>query len=292
MKNFFCETDSFVEWHDILKVHGAVIEQIGNDHFFGSIQKKTSSLGLEFCLVKSTPQSVRFNIADYIYLLFNFSKLNVTYRDKTFSVDGNQVSIFDLSFPLVIEYQSARIVKSILIPKRYLYVDNINIALGVITDNFFEYNFKEILSKVNVNDYDLDQKLITVSNIIQFYINSKKNDIYLSCKISNRHKKIYDDAKKIMIDNISSVSLNFVADKLFVSRSTLQAAFSAHNSSFIKALTDIRIDRLKKELLNNENAKISMLCNDVGYQSISNAAKHFKIVTGLTFAEYKKKNKG
>ncbi|WP_318448717.1 helix-turn-helix domain-containing protein [Photobacterium leiognathi] len=293
MNNFFCETDSFDEWHDMLNVHGALIEKTNNGHFFGSVQKKTTTLGLEFFLVKSTPQTIKFNISDSIYLLLSFSNFNVTCNDKTFSVDGNQVSIFDLSSPLVIDYPTTRIIKGILIPKKNLNIINKeNITPGVIKDNIFEYSFTEILTTINVNDNNLEKKLITISNIVQFYINSKNKVIYPSRSISARQKKIVDDAKKIMIENISDVSLSFVSDKLFVSRSTLQAAFSAHNLSFIKALTDIRIDKLKKELLNNENAKISTLCNDVGYQSISNAAKQFKIVTGLTFAEYKKKNKG
>ncbi|PSV10002.1 hypothetical protein C0W59_21585 [Photobacterium kishitanii] len=292
MNDFIFETDSFDEWNSRLNVHGALIERSCDQHFFGSVQKKTTNLGLEFFIVKSTPQTITLDISDSLYILLNFSECNITCNNETLKINSNHVSLFDLSSSTVFDYPLARITKGILIPKKNLQIEGKIIPIGVIIDHIFEYGLINIITDMNINDDNLELKLTTILNLIQFYINTKRNITIHTRNITSRQKKLVNDAKKIMIEHISDVSLKFVSDKLFVSRSTLQAAFSAHNLSFIKALTDIRVETLKKELLTNESDKISTLCNNVGYSSISNAAKQFKIVTGLTFAEFKKKNKG
>ncbi|PSV76376.1 helix-turn-helix domain-containing protein, partial [Photobacterium kishitanii] len=211
-------------------------------------------------------------------------------KSGSYSINTDSINtdllLFDLSSPVTINYPKTRITKGLIIPYEKLKINHMVIPTGKIQQTKYGKYIYDIISSIVSHDKNLDLKIETIINLLNFYLSENINSKIIATK---RQQKIFEDAQEIIKDNILNVNLNYVANQLYISRSTLQSAFSVHNTSFIKTLTDIRIERIKMSLSSTENInkKISTICNEAGYSSISNASKQFKLTTGLSFAEFK-----
>lgn len=144
-------------------------------------------------------------------------------------------------------------------------------------------NYDEIITKVhsiksNEQLFDFINKL--VDNIDALNKKSRQSGVETSFNqilvfIRNNYNK-------------STLSLEDVANELGYSVSYVSAILKKNNTSFIKFLTDVRMEKAKMLLRNPEN-KLLTIANEVGYDDPYYFSHCFKKNTGLSPVEYRKK---
>ncbi|MFD2671361.1 response regulator transcription factor [Marinicrinis sediminis] len=104
----------------------------------------------------------------------------------------------------------------------------------------------------------------------------------------NDHKVIYDIAEFIQQNYHRDVSLQFIADRFYLSREYISRKFKQEmNENISDYIGKIRIDKAKL-LLHNPHLKISQISEMVGYQDEKYFSKVFKKLAGISPNEYRK----
>jgi YesN/AraC family two-component response regulator len=83
------------------------------------------------------------------------------------------------------------------------------------------------------------------------------------------------------------IDLRFLGDMLHASPSHLARTFKKYmNFSIISYINKIRIEKAKIKL-EDQGLSIQAIASELGYESLNNFYKYFKIMTGLTPAAYR-----
>lgn len=89
----------------------------------------------------------------------------------------------------------------------------------------------------------------------------------------------------------SQIDLTGLAEKFHATASHLARTFKKHvGLSIVSYVNKLRIDR-SKVLLEDQSLSVQEIASSLGYESLNNFYKYFKIATGLTPASYRQKKK-
>ncbi|CAE6962081.1 hypothetical protein ACOMICROBIO_LMKGKHOH_03941 [Vibrio sp. B1FIG11] len=144
----------------------------------------------------------------------------------------------------------------------------------------------ELLSTHYLMDNDTSGcRIITAISIISSEVTRLKKGLH---KKADSHG--FYTALEILKNNIEneSMSLEFLASKMYCSRSKAQKIFFENNTTFRHELRKLRMRRLCMNIQNNPYESLEAAVSDSGYKSVSSADKVFKKEKGLSLAKYRK----
>lgn len=106
---------------------------------------------------------------------------------------------------------------------------------------------------------------------------------------NSKQERLVEQAKLLIVNNLDEpFSLDALADNLFVSRSTLCAAFKQETGQSLGAFAQKERFRQAQDLLANSRLEISDVAAAVGYQRQGSFTEAFKARTNLTPTEWRR----
>ncbi len=174
-------------------------------------------------------------------------------------------------------------------------VEEENIKLRFTLDGLVQIEVEKILKEVleefkTRNDgYILLAKalllklLILISRSFSNEIKGTEAEI-----VFKKYKEVVDEAKEYITNNYNSdLTLDKIASAVNYSKSRFCFIFKAvAGETYIEYLNAVRIEKAK-DLLKNSNLPITEISYLVGYYTIANFNKNFKLITGITPREYR-----
>lgn len=152
------------------------------------------------------------------------------------------------------------------------------------------------LSEIGVSKEDQDSLAIDMSNLEQSEdtIRALKELLSTACVLrgqvrNSRHSEVVDKVIRYVEEHYKDeeLSLNQVADHVSFSANHLSTVFhQEYGQSFVKYLTDFRINKAKK-LLRDTNMRSSDVCYEVGYKDPHYFSSIFKKNLGVTPTQYR-----
>lgn len=137
-----------------------------------------------------------------------------------------------------------------------------------------------------------EQLVITFLEILSFlrqaektYLNSQQYNLILNDNEGGRLNEVLDYTfqhfkQEIKIEQIAKIA--------FLSRSQFSYFFKLHTGkTYIQFVNELRIENACV-LLKNKQYTIEQICYEVGFQNVSNFARHFKKIKGATPSKYRK----
>ena len=127
-------------------------------------------------------------------------------------------------------------------------------------------------------------KIVTAMEMLCDWLEEVKENAY------NGEKNDYHKALELIEKNIEyeDMSLDFLASKLYFSRSKTQKLFFDNNTTFRNELRRVRIKKICLKIQNNPYVSLEQAVFDVGYKNISSADKIFKKEKGISISKYRK----
>ena len=117
----------------------------------------------------------------------------------------------------------------------------------------------------------------------------QKNNIEALEYPSPMHERISEVVRYINNNYMHDLSLQFVAEKFYVSPYYLSRFFKeATGFTFVEYLNSVRIKEAKK-LLEHSSMKVNLIYKKVGFGSITHFGRVFKAVTGYAPLHYRKR---
>lgn len=180
-------------------------------------------------------------------------------------------------------------------------LDSFKSTYFFILNNLLDCLLKSCVNlKMLFNDYmpnvELIQKMVslkTIDAVINFFDNvvdaiDRINKVSRQTGVDNSFSQI----KNFIENNYknSLLSLEDVANELGFSVSYISAILKKNDVSFTKYLTKVRMEKAKV-LLANEDYKIIMVANEVGYEDPYYFSHCFKKYTGISPLEYRNNEK-
>lgn len=142
-----------------------------------------------------------------------------------------------------------------------------------------EQQYLETLNKIS--SAKTEHELVTM--ITDYFLSLQKE-----IKNANFSKLVQSAVNEIYELYHSQISLNFIADKLAITPQYLSKIFMKETGkTFIDFLTLYRIEKAK-ELLNETNTKINVICTKVGYPDAKYFCTLFKKYVGISPEQYRK----
>jgi AraC-like DNA-binding protein len=128
----------------------------------------------------------------------------------------------------------------------------------------------------------LECKLISILDIILDFLEKEV--------CGTKMTKDFQTALEIMRENVDkeNLSLEFLAEKLFFSRSKTQKIFYENNTTFREEIQRIRTDLLCEKIGEDPSVALQDIIELVGYKSLGSADKIFKRLKGVSISKYKK----
>ena len=149
---------------------------------------------------------------------------------------------------------------------------------------------EDIVQDAEKEYYDMIREAADINDIVS-WIKSLTVRI-ISCKIesSEEHNNQYiEKAQRLVEEKDGNISLNSVAEELFINPSYLSRLFKKYaHMTFSEYLGTVRIERAKK-YLEETNLKVFEIGDMIGYNNSFYFIKKFKETTGITPAEYRRK---
>ncbi len=144
-----------------------------------------------------------------------------------------------------------------------------------------------------IKNHNLDS-LIEFLNVLSLLSQTKKVKILSTQKVSlnvsrNSMKKI-DNIFNYIFEHSSSVSLDEISEKFFMSKSGFCIFFKKHTGkNFSNFLNEVRINSASKLLLETD-MPVSDICYKIGYNNLSYFNRIFKEIQKIAPVEYRKIN--
>lgn len=119
------------------------------------------------------------------------------------------------------------------------------------------------------------------------------NDVYrkqFESRSQTPDKQLFEQIKSFICQHISEeITLQVIADRFFYNPSYLSRLFKSKlNKNFIAFLTEIRI-RYARQYLEDPQYLVTDVCAMCGYKSYKHFVKMFRLITGMTPTEYRKR---
>ncbi|MFZ3464920.1 helix-turn-helix domain-containing protein [Vibrio harveyi] len=125
-------------------------------------------------------------------------------------------------------------------------------------------------------------KLISIFDIILDFLEKEICDTKMT--------KDFQTALKVIRENVDkeNLSLEFLAERLFFSRSKTQKIFYENNTTFREEIQRIRTELMCQKIGEDPSASLQDVIELVGYKSLGSADKIFKKLKGVSISKYKK----
>ena len=168
---------------------------------------------------------------------------------------------------------------------------------ALLLDSRFGVSFGKSISEkmhdelLQLCDLNSTEKYISLLSILNRLSKEENRELLSSSEMhqltkqkSGRIDKVY----KFISDNYNStITLNDISKVANMTPNSFCRFFKKYtNKSFIEFLNEVRI-RNASRLLIQENLTVSQIAYTVGYNSITNFNKQFKLITGVTPLDYK-----
>ena len=143
--------------------------------------------------------------------------------------------------------------------------------------------YESIINKLRNNFSDDDYKRTIEVNAIICLV--------LMSLIESEKETVIDKIIEFIKLNISNnkLSLDYVAQNLYMSKRKLQYIFSNNKTTYKKTLNEVKVDLLIFNINENPDVSIKYILSKCGFNSHSSASNAFKIAKGETIYQYKKK---
>jgi AraC-like DNA-binding protein len=138
------------------------------------------------------------------------------------------------------------------------------------------------------------QRLTFFLNILDAIASAQEYKLLSSAgyidEVNNTDTERITKVMNYLMENFArEINLDKIADLVNLNKSSFCRYFKTRTKKTCSQfLNEIRIAHACKQLVNN-NKTISNICYETGYNNISHFNRQFKLITGLTAGEYKKK---
>ena len=106
--------------------------------------------------------------------------------------------------------------------------------------------------------------------------------------IAQRIKKWIDEEGFLQ----PGLTLNDIANKIGTNRTYVSGFINTtYHSTFFEFIANLRVEKIKKMLMENPDKELEYLSNTCGFSSSSHMSSTFKKITGETLNEYRKRIK-
>ncbi|MED9020205.1 helix-turn-helix transcriptional regulator [Escherichia coli] len=161
-------------------------------------------------------------------------------------------------------------------------------SLSCSNDGKFVYTIKSDHNQLIFNNLmacgDGFEYIISLARLISLF--PEKNCIINDIIISNRSTLIDDVLCILDEEGAENWNIEYVARRMFMSKSSLRKKLSSMGFSFNKILADYRMKKAAY-LLRTTNYNISEICDDLGLQHPSYLIKLFKDYCGVTPKQFR-----
>ncbi|WP_305372822.1 helix-turn-helix domain-containing protein [Photobacterium leiognathi] len=171
-------------------------------------------------------------------------------------------------------------VKLLIIPKRLITLGNFDYNEKYISESFSSL-ILSILCSLSTEEDKVEIEIMTIINIINI-------SLYKNNKIN-----VFEKAKQLLLNNIDnpSLSLDFLADQLCISRRKLQYVFNENNTSYNSLIGKIRLNIINENINNNYDLSSKELGRISGFKNVQSLNRFFYKHHGLSLKEHKNKIK-
>ncbi|AQM67471.1 transcriptional activator FtrA [Vibrio campbellii] len=109
--------------------------------------------------------------------------------------------------------------------------------------------------------------------------------------VEAEREKVIDKIVDFIRDNITNekLSLDYVANNVYMSKRKLQYIFSSSGTTYKKTLNSVKVELLKFYINNNPEVSIKQILPLCGFNSHSSANSIFKMSTGESIYKYQKR---
>ncbi|MCT4597674.1 MAG: AraC family transcriptional regulator [Vallitalea sp.] len=158
-------------------------------------------------------------------------------------------------------------------------------------------NFGFSLQDIGITNSEIFRKINdanTLDEMYDFIYCIIRKSIQLFSKLNvMQHDNIISKVKEYLNNNYDKdLSLEMIADYVYLSPGYLSTLFKTENGiTVFDYLTNVRMEKAKVVLLENQNMKIQDIANMLGYNSSQSFIRYFKKYYNMTPNQFRKKDK-
>lgn len=282
-ENFKLVSQSEDDWNKLVLDEFYRLDiKANNSNFSGEIDIVKYEDDFRFANVNASCQEVISEVRDeYFYLITTQDPLCWRNGHSHGYLKSGGIVVFDCTQDMAYKFPGGRRSKSFLIP--YQYFRN-GMAIDAIRNgNKLTYQdiIYQLLGDIKVDKPDLINRLHSIANLLTI-----TNPLSIN---ESKIQQEYEAIERFIVDNAGNpnISLDYVANRLLVSRSKVQAILTEMGTNYTSLVKQIRVQNLAKSIEFDMTKNLYQLCFEHGYRSISSASSHFKSIKGVSLKQYR-----
>lgn len=243
----------------------------------------------DFCFagVTSSSHEVKSEVYDeFFYLISTINPIRWSNGSNSGYLHNGGIVVFDCTEEITYQFPVGQTSKSFLIPYHYFKDDNAIDSIKQGSGLLYKNMIHQLLEDIHANSHSLLNRMHTIANLLTI------NDPVKIVDDNIQHE--FDAIKDFIRVNAKnpSLSLDYIASKLLVSRSKIQAILGEHGTNYTTLTKKTRVNQLAKSIKHNMTTSLYQLCFEHGYKSISSASAQFKSVKGMSLKQYRDSIRG